>query len=1376
MSEPIIKYSDLINDDGGFLKLEKDLESLGKSLEEKAKSMKASLSFVNPNDTVAVSQYEAEIKALKKSIEQLKATQEKTNQTKKKQSELTRAERIEIEKQREANRKANLEAKNIVKVNSASAGSIEQLRAKLALVTLAWGKLSEEERQNSDRGKRLVESKRQLTEQLKAEELATGDARRNVGNYKESIIEALKEMQRLKAEKEKELAILKEEQQQYQKNTQEFHFYQIQINKTTQVLNKMNVELNETVNNAVEVQNTVGGLRNSFGMLAGVAGAIGIGVSVSELKDVVDGFKDIKIQAQQLGYEGDNLDRLAVGSKALADTFKDDQGEVLRSANTIVKEFGGSVESALKSMENGYLTGANAQGDLTDQVKEYSSQIKASGGDVNTLFAIISKSNKAGIFSDKGVDAVKEFGLRIREQTTATSDAMNNAFGKEFTDKIFNGINDGSITSIEALEMISKKMNDTEIPANKLQTVIADVFGGPGEDAGLKFLKTLTDISSATDSVVNSTDPLIIQQQETLRLNEELAQAQLSFAESIGGTNTTIDQLILRSKILFFQYLIPAVGWIAKLGAGFLIFKGYMVATSQEFKSFISNLGKAKTEASQTEGGFKGLGNALKGIGWTIAIGLAIEFARALWDVASGAKSAREQHENLQKAMARGNKQAEEFVSKRRKVLDSYKKEQELLLSSGEISQKEFNSRIAQKEKEYIEKTKYDIKYANESKQRAIQEARELGKIQKIVTERFDENGKEYANYIEMLNKSNELGGLTSINNQIDILKQRIGEENEMLKVFHSSLNESGEAVHNLTLEQNESAKSTSKANTEIKSSIDLLKLRIELVSEEARIRQEIRQMQSQAQADALQREIEKELEILTKQAEDFGNADLTNLKDLINQRAELLKKSAQDEQQFKINELEASLVSERQVMVEQLQEQRDELLKQEKLTTVDKAKIQESYRKRLSEIDEAMLIKEKEISIEKERLAVEYGQIYDQIERERVEANTNANESISNAQSQFIDDIRRTEKAQTEESLILLQESIDSQLKLLDDKNKKAGKAEIEAYRNLLKERYELRKRAIEDEYDLQLSRVEKGSQEEIAIQKEKDNELLKLKLDWEKESKEIDKRISDNQKSIWKEFTDTLKQALQMALDEWQKQAQKEVKISEDKLAKQNQKVDEQRQRAQNGLANTYAFELKEQAKREAELLRSQKRLERAEKVKSLYSSYQNYANSGEKNPILKTLKDLAILQGVAASFGDGGVVEDKLPRDGIFRGPSHRSKSGGIPIMVEGKEGIFSVREMANLGKDNFYKIKELASKGKFDIDMIRSQRRNFDSAVPIVVDNSSIGDTLKLMNSRLDRIESEKMKFSETIDGFVEIIHEVDRKGKKTINRYPTKARL
>ena len=77
------------------------------------------------------------------------------------------------------------------KAQKANEGSVDQLRAQLSKTSVQWAKLSEDERENSEVGKKLTAQKKRETDQLKSLEKQTGDNRRNVGNYSEGMKDAL---------------------------------------------------------------------------------------------------------------------------------------------------------------------------------------------------------------------------------------------------------------------------------------------------------------------------------------------------------------------------------------------------------------------------------------------------------------------------------------------------------------------------------------------------------------------------------------------------------------------------------------------------------------------------------------------------------------------------------------------------------------------------------------------------------------------------------------------------------------------------------------------------------------------------------------------------------------------------------------------------------------------------------------------------------------------------------------------------------------------------------------------------------------------------------------------------------------------------------
>ncbi len=104
---------------------------------------------------------------------------------------------IEYQKNSEAlreNRKelaeVNKTISNLTTANKANAGSNEQLKAQLSIMTLEYNKLSKEQRENTARGKELFTQINQTTEALKKNESAVGDNRRNVGNYEGALANA----------------------------------------------------------------------------------------------------------------------------------------------------------------------------------------------------------------------------------------------------------------------------------------------------------------------------------------------------------------------------------------------------------------------------------------------------------------------------------------------------------------------------------------------------------------------------------------------------------------------------------------------------------------------------------------------------------------------------------------------------------------------------------------------------------------------------------------------------------------------------------------------------------------------------------------------------------------------------------------------------------------------------------------------------------------------------------------------------------------------------------------------------------------------------------------------------------------------------------
>lgn len=193
---------------------------------------------------------------------------------------------------------------------------------------------------------------------------------------------------------------------------------------------------------------------------------------------------------------------LAGEVKAVADVFETDYTEVLRTANTLHRQMGVSFEEAMGLIRKGFAAGLNDSGDFLDQLREYAPQFRSAGVSAAGMVAVLQQATRDGIFSDKGLDAVKEAMLRLRELPTATRDALD-GIGLS-SREVETALREGTMTIFDVIRQVSEKLNELPASSAAVGTAIADIFGGPGEDAGLAYLQTLKDIDTEHEIVTTN--------------------------------------------------------------------------------------------------------------------------------------------------------------------------------------------------------------------------------------------------------------------------------------------------------------------------------------------------------------------------------------------------------------------------------------------------------------------------------------------------------------------------------------------------------------------------------------------------------------------------------------------------------------------------------------------------------------------------------------------------------------------------------------------------------------------------------------------------------------------------------------------------------
>lgn len=422
--------------------------------------------------------------------EQLKAIKEQMKTA-------TGEEFVELEKRslavRASLRDVEAEQRSVIRaLQAAKTGeeSYDRLNYSLGELRDAYRKLSKEERDNIEVGGEIMKSIKMLDKELKGIDASMGNFQRNVGNYEKAF---------------------------------------------------------DGFTSNIPILGEAKGVMDDLGMATGGVGkAVVVAVALFKgfqeagkyIGEVVEKVDTLRGKIAMVSDEtGVNLDRMTAKSQALAETYGADSEDIVKAVNTVSKAFNIDYLEALRMVEEGYKSGAGSSGEYLDILKEYPTQFKASGASAEEFFAVVAEGAKSGVYSDKMVDTVKEFGLRIREQTEATKGALVGAFGTAFTEELLKGVNSGKVSSIEAMRLVSQEMNDTGLTAKQTQTLIADVFGSAGEDAGLDFILTLKDVKGSMSDLINVNDEYVKKNEERLRLNEEIAAAEVELSNAYKGSS-----------------------------------------------------------------------------------------------------------------------------------------------------------------------------------------------------------------------------------------------------------------------------------------------------------------------------------------------------------------------------------------------------------------------------------------------------------------------------------------------------------------------------------------------------------------------------------------------------------------------------------------------------------------------------------------------------------------------------------------------------------------------------------------------------------------------------------------------------------------------
>lgn len=517
-----------------------------------------------------------------------------------------------------------------VKLEREQTGSLNQLRNQLSDLTKQYDSLSRAERENVNIGGKLQKQINQVTNEIKNAEQSTQRYYRNVGNYQNAIIGALG---------------------MNNKYIQSMMLIASSSQGASGAFGAM-------ATSAKAFGKALWGLMANPAFLA-IAGIAGAGVAFKWFYDYnVEVEKALRLTREFTGVSGNELMHLRAEIQATASTYGKEYKEVLEGVDLLMSHFHMTSTEAMRTLNDGFMIGADINGNYLQLLKQYGPVFKDAGFSAQQLVALIQQT-RSGIFSEKGLEAIKQASARLREMSSSTRASLT-AIGID-VDKLQQQMQSGDM--VGAIQAVTDRLKTLNGNTQEYGNVMADVFGRQGKFSSQEMIESIGDIDTNLDALKEKAgeygQAMDENQQATARLEEETASFfhvgengwetiktradtywKVTLTKAISKTHSLIDEFVrmARQSNVFRQVAQVVAGAVwgmtgaivdmfRNIGNGFKAVGSWIDAFVNAWKSafsIIKNLalgvgdiltGNISQGISEIERGLKGgINNALKGI------------------------------------------------------------------------------------------------------------------------------------------------------------------------------------------------------------------------------------------------------------------------------------------------------------------------------------------------------------------------------------------------------------------------------------------------------------------------------------------------------------------------------------------------------------------------------------------------------------------------------------------------------------------------------------------------------------------------------------------------------------------------------------------
>lgn len=331
------------------------------------------------------------------------------------------------------------------------------------------------------------------------------------------------------------------------------------------------------------------------------------------------------------------IDNFSSGILAISAGIDKDLNDVLKTANSLMRNFGVGSEKSLDIISRGLQQTGDLSGDFLESLTEYSVQFDELGFTAEETLAIINSGYKDGAFNtDKLADGIKEFNIKMKEMGNDQKSVMTDL--NLNINEVQSSFTKGGDSAKAMTDVIVNELLKVEDETTRYQMAVA-LFGTMYEDLGDSILVGLSAINDETMEVTGATDQVRQVYEETFgaQMNakiQELKEPLALLAEQ--GLLPILDvagEMLTKFSEWFTSLDSGTIDAIAKMGMFTMVLSpvatkiGEVITTSATLFDWINKLGQSSTTAAGSTGM---LAQAMQFLAGPVGIGLAIAALVAL--------------------------------------------------------------------------------------------------------------------------------------------------------------------------------------------------------------------------------------------------------------------------------------------------------------------------------------------------------------------------------------------------------------------------------------------------------------------------------------------------------------------------------------------------------------------------------------------------------------------------------------------------------------------------------------------------------------------------------------------------------------------------